>query len=69
MLGGFTAQLKAEPRATPDFIPNLQNSKNTHTKNAISFACEFRFLANLGFLKILEKVLQLYAEKHQEMSR
>jgi hypothetical protein len=38
-------------------------------KNAISFASELRFLANLGFLKSLEKILQLDAEKHQEMSR
>jgi hypothetical protein len=50
-----TAQPGAEPRVTPD----LENCKNTHTKNMIS----------LGFLKSLEKVLKLYVEKHQEMSR
>jgi hypothetical protein len=45
-----TIQPGAEPGATLDFTPDLQSSKNTHTKNVTTFASELR-LANLGFLK------------------
>jgi hypothetical protein len=45
-----TTQPGAEPGATLDFTPDMQNSKNTHTKNVTTFVFELR-LANLGFLK------------------
>jgi hypothetical protein len=33
----------AQPGETPDFTPDLQNNKNSYTKNAISFASKLRF--------------------------
>jgi hypothetical protein len=45
-----------------------KQQKHSYKKCDI-FCIRTPFLANLGFLKSLEKVIQLYAEKHQEMSR
>jgi hypothetical protein len=33
----------AQPGAEPGVTPDLENCKNTHTKNAISLASELRF--------------------------
>jgi hypothetical protein len=33
----------AQPRAEPGVTLDLENCKNTHTKNAITFASELRF--------------------------
>jgi hypothetical protein len=46
-----TTQPGAEPRVTLD----LENSKNTHTENVISFASELHLFSKLGLFEKLRK--------------
>jgi hypothetical protein len=59
----------AQPGAEPGVTPDLENCKKHSYEKHDIFCIRTLFLANLGFLKSLEKVIQLYVEKHQEMSR
>jgi hypothetical protein len=56
-------------RSNSGFHSGFAKQQNHSYKKRDIFCIQTPFLANLGFLKSLEKVLQLYVEKHQEMSR
>jgi hypothetical protein len=64
-----TAQPIAELGATLDFTPDLENRKKHSYKKHDIFCIRTPFLSNLGILKSLEKVIQLYAEKNLELLR
>jgi hypothetical protein len=56
-------------RSNTGFHSGFAKQQNHSDEKRDNFCIRTPFLANLDFLKSLEKVLQLYVEKHQEMSR